>query len=773
MTPNNSPLPANVLFTIQTNLAEYPILQDRIIEAMFKLLVQDGLTTFTEFEERVRDFALMSQRREGLNNPFAQEGPNTWEIRLQRVRSQLICLEFSRHYPLEVFKTIVSDVVHYKTVDKQPLFMWHNLEFASIDTIFDQALVIERMSAAEKQQYQPKLMGAKVMIIRRLLSEQLPYVEIAKNYFSIQDLIEINKKRIGKGSLGGKTAGMLLANRILQTAEDEEIRSSATSKESYFVGSDEFYSFLSINDKLDLIDLRYDDESNYWTQFESIRNFFLNASFPKEITESLEQVINEFRGKPFIVRSSSLLEDGFNDSLSGLYNSHIVPNQGSVDEGLEALLLAIREIYASVFDPRVLTYRLRNGLIDFPESMGILIQVITGNKQGNYLFPDISGVGSSKSPFIWQGNKQPYLEDEGYLRLVCGLGTRSIRRCDSDFPQIVLLNDPNRIRSVFSVDEPEFSQDQIDVINLKTNQFDSLDILDIINEKYSLFPWMVQAYKDGLLQPVVRGIELDRYVINFNELVRKSNFTKLMRDILFTLEKAYKHPILIEFTIIINLTDQTTPTFLVQIDKCRPLIISRKMKEKWIFENIQDDQILMETDLYVQNGLLSGIDYVVWVDAQELAKISGYDADRAAKIIRELNKALADEKFIFASADRFGTSDPRNGIPIHYGDISNTLAIVEISDSGTGKSSDPPAGSQFFQNLVEAGIYVLSLNLQRESSHFDREFIQSQPNLIQNWLEMDGIEKAIKILPVQGYHNFNHLNIAFNQESGKSTAYFS
>jgi len=769
----NNSFNSNILFSIQIILAQYPILQDRISEAMFNRLVQDGYTTFAEFEERVRDFALMSQRREGLQNPFGQEGPNIWENRLQRVRAQLINVEFSQHYSINVFNSIVNDVIQNRVVEKQPLFMWHNLEFASEETIFDQALAIERMPAAERKEYESKLMGAKVVLIRRLLSEQLPYVEIAKNYFSIQDLIEISKHRIGKGCIGGKSAGMLLARRILQGAEDEEIRSSATAKESFFIGADEYYSFLSINDRLDLLDFRYDNEDQYWSRYPEIRESFKNTNFSKEIIESLERVVREFQGKPFIVRSSSLLEDGFNYSLSGLYESHVIANQGSVSEGLNKLLDAIRDIYAGTFDPRVLTYRLRNGLIDYPESMGILIQVITGNKQGNYLFPDISGVGASKSPFIWQGNSKNTSTDEGYIRVVCGLGTRAIKRSGYDFSQIVVLNDPDKIRTVFSIDDPIYSQEMIDVINLKNNQFESLDVTSIVNEKYNLFPWMAQIYKDGSLQPVVRGMNPDRYVINFNELIKKSSFTKLLRDILSILEKAYRRPVLIEFTILVNLSNGALPSFQVQIDKCRPVNISDRMKGQWTFEEIDPNSKFLETDLYVQNGLLKNIDYVVWIDSHELAKFAGNNPHTAAGLIRNLNKAMENQRFILMSNDRFGTSDMGGGLPVAYSDITNAQAIVEISDSQKGKNADPMVGSQFYQNLLEAGIFTISINLERKGCFFDQAFLETQLNQLTSWIDQPAAVKAVQVLPVKGYRGFEKLNIAFDQNRGKTTAYFS
>ena len=57
---------------------------------------------------------------------------------------------------------------------------------------------------------------------------------------------------------------------------------------------------------------------------------------------------------PLIVRSSSLLEDNFGTSFAGKYDSYFCPNQGTLDENLEALLSAIRRTYASSVNPDAL-----------------------------------------------------------------------------------------------------------------------------------------------------------------------------------------------------------------------------------------------------------------------------------------------------------------------------------------------------------------------------------------------------------------------------------
>ena len=44
-----------------------------------------------------------------------------------------------------------------------------------------------------------------------MVSDQLPYIKIAKKGFTIEDLLNISERKIGMGKVGGKAAGMLLA----------------------------------------------------------------------------------------------------------------------------------------------------------------------------------------------------------------------------------------------------------------------------------------------------------------------------------------------------------------------------------------------------------------------------------------------------------------------------------------------------------------------------------------------------------------------------------
>src|SRR5690606_14087568 len=124
-------------------------------------------------------------------------------------------------------------------------------------------------------------------------------------------------------------------------------------------------------------------------------------------------------------------------AFAGKYQSHFCANQGSDEENLEALLEAIKRIYASALNPDALLYRKRHDLIDYDERMAALIQPVLGERYGRYYFPTVAGVGFSKNPFRWHPRIQ---RKDGFLRMVWGLGTRAVDRVSDDYPRMVALS---------------------------------------------------------------------------------------------------------------------------------------------------------------------------------------------------------------------------------------------------------------------------------------------------------------------------------------------
>ena len=119
------------------------------------------------------------------------------------------------------------------------------------------------------------------------------------------------------------------------------------------------------------------------------------------------------------MRSSSLLEDHLDYDFAGKYASVFCPNQGHPQENFEALLDAIRRVYASTFNPDAMLERQEHGLIDYDERMAIMIQPLIGYQYGRYFLPTIVGAGLSQNPWAKQHDNRA---KDGCLRLTLGSG---------------------------------------------------------------------------------------------------------------------------------------------------------------------------------------------------------------------------------------------------------------------------------------------------------------------------------------------------------------
>jgi len=115
-----------------------------------------------------------------------------------------------------VLESLISEVLRERGVSNTDLRLSINPELAPIDLVFEQALTIESLSPAERENLEARYEESKVVLIRSMISDQLRYVNIAKEWFTIADLAEIRRRKIGSGKIGGKSAGMLLAQHILK-----------------------------------------------------------------------------------------------------------------------------------------------------------------------------------------------------------------------------------------------------------------------------------------------------------------------------------------------------------------------------------------------------------------------------------------------------------------------------------------------------------------------------------------------------------------------------
>ncbi len=136
-----------------------------------------------------------------------------------------------------------------------------NPEMASMEILFQQMENYTKLPPAEQERARHNMQETKVVLIKALISDELEFVRVAKEYLAYEDLVWIRNHRVGRGKIGGKAAGLVLAWKILQVTLDRFCETcqqiEMVMPETYFVGADVSYEFLEINDLVRYLNQKY------------------------------------------------------------------------------------------------------------------------------------------------------------------------------------------------------------------------------------------------------------------------------------------------------------------------------------------------------------------------------------------------------------------------------------------------------------------------------------------------------------------------------------
>ena len=753
-------------------LAQYPILSTQIRTRMRRAIFEHGVISQSDFEAEVRQQAINSQAREALHDPYVEEPADVWEMRLSRLRDHLTDFYFAYNLPYDLFEQIVRDTLAERGARARDLLVSFNPELAPQSMLFEQAAAIEALPPEERILAEPHLREIKVVLIRTLISDQLAYVNIARDWFTIRDLREIYQHKIGSGKIGGKSAGMLLARRILDTVASPELNAHLSIPESYFLGADVTYMFMAMNNLMHWNDQKYKAEDRIRVEHPQIIQDFLAGKFPPDTLSELRSLLGRIGQQPLIVRSSSLLEDNFGTSFAGKYESLFCPNQGSLEENLHQLSQAIQRIYASILNPDALLYRRSKGLQDYDERMAILIQLVQGEKVGRYFLPNGAGVAFSRNQFRW--NPQIRRED-GFIRLVFGLGTRAVDRVGNDYPRLVALSHPLLHPEATPSLINQYSQHYVDLIDLEANQLNTVPVDEILSMRYPGLRYIAQLYTDDYMLPIrtnlVDGVT-SQLVITFDELLRRTPFASRFRELLTRLEENYHSPVDTEFTLQILNPNSAQPQVEICLLQCRP---QSQFKESKIHlpGSLNPADVIFSTTRLVPDGHVPEITHVIYVTPEGFFSL-GTQPERMhiGHLISKLNAKLVGKCFITIGPGRWGTINSDLGVPINYGDIYNTRALVEVSGHGIGGAPEPSFGTHFFQDLVEANIYPLAIYLDDPLAEFNRPFFYDTPNQLKRVLpEAQDCSETIRLIEVASFRRGFHLELVMDDEKGQAVAY--
>jgi pyruvate, water dikinase len=648
-----------------------------------------------------------------------------------------------------------------------------NMSF-SLNTIQDALHRFHNLNLDSIDLPQPTRDNIVVLLLLRFFTEQLEFIRISKPHLDIDDFVDIVRKIVfpsnSYGKLGGKSAGLFLSYHILQRIKNSKLRLNYVKMpKTRYLLSDALHQFLNFNELNELIEQKYKTIEQIRDEYPNVVQVFKNSKFPPNIISGLALVLDEFGNRPIIVRSSSLLEDRVGAAFSGKYKSLFLANQGGKEERLAAMLDAIAEVYASTFGPDPVEYRKERGLLDFHEEMSIIIQEVVGTRVGDYWLPAFAGVAFSTNEFRWSPRIQ---RNNGLLRLVPGLGTRAVDRVSDDFPILVSPGQPN-LRVNLSNDEIlRYSPHKIDVINLVTNTFETIEFSELFAKfgaEYPSVEKIVSLYQDGeiISKPAISiDFEHDTPVVTFDGLIAKTDFMARMKNILDELEAAMGVPVDIEYAY------DGTELYILQ---CRAQSSSPENRPASIPQDLPEKNILFTAKKYVSNGIIQDISHVVIVDPDQYSELETLeDMKMIGRLVGQLNKILPKHRFILLGPGRWGSrGDIKLGVNVTYSDINNSSMLIEIARKKGNYTPDVSFGTHFFQDLVEAGIRYLPLYPDDEDVIFNEQFIQAADNILTQLLpEAEPFASVIKVIDISQSTQGKKLTLRMNGDLDQAVAYF-
>jgi pyruvate, water dikinase len=615
--------------------------------------------------------------------------------------------------------------------------------------------------------------GIRVSLIRRFFSENLEFINVAKEFIGVRDFYELLDKVIlptrCHGKLGGKSAGLFLARKIVETSSgSSELLRRVKVPKTWYITSDWILHFVHHNDLEDVLSRKYMEIDQIRQEYPHLVALFKSSSFPSELAKGLSLVLDDLGERPLIVRSSSLLEDRAGSAFSGKYKSLFLGNQGKKEDRLAALMDAIAEVYASIFGPDPTEYRAERGLLDVHEEMGIMIEEVVGCPIGKYFLPACSGVAFSNNEFRWSARIS---REDGLIRLVPGLGTRAVDRVADDYPVLIAPGQPT-LRANVTVDEVlKYSPKRVDVINLESNSFETVDATELIRYCWADYPQLRNVISfidhDRVEQPV--GLLPDPNactpVFTFEGLIRRTPFVTWIRDLLGLLQAKLHTPVDIEFAF------DGKDFYLLQ---CRPQSYGSDAVPVAIPQNLPADKIVFTANRFVSNGKVPDVTHIVYVELEGYSNLPDQAAMRdVGRAVSRLNKLLPKRQFILMGPGRWGSrGDIRLGVPVTYSDINNTSMLIEIARQKGNYLPDLSFGTHFFQDLVEASIRYLPLYPDDPDTMFDELFLKRSTNMLKDVLpEFEHLSDTLHLIDVPSVTGGQVLRVLMNSDLDQAVAY--
>jgi hypothetical protein len=241
------------------------------------------------------------------------------------------------------------------------------------------------------------------------------------------------------------------------------------------------------------------------------------------------------------------------------------------------------------------------------------------------------------------------------------------------------------------------------------------------------------------------------------------------------LEMHYHSSVDMEFTIHISNPFTQPPQVKISLLQCRPQSFLKETQAVKLPSTLEKVDIIFSTRFMVPRGHVANIQHFLFVSPEAYYALDSAQARKnVGEVIGRMNAALPEKSFICVGPGRWGSLNTDLGVYVCYSDICNTAALVEVSGKGIGLAPEPSLGTHFFQDLMEAQIYPLSVNLDEPDAILNRQFFYETPNRMKEWIKCDESScQSVRLIDAADIRPGHHVELAMDDETGLAVAYLS
>jgi len=203
---------------IDRGLAAHPHLVARVHRALLILLHSRGIVTVDTIHARARNHGVPSPASDIVedNVQVVSRGDEEERRRVQ----EIIWEEAARAFTPEEIDDVLN--LALKREEARTLEEIANLSAVSFGLIAEKVKAFCDLPRGQTRIPESEALAVRVALIRHFISDQLEFIAVAKQYLNVRDFGDLVDRVIGTdsgiGRIGGKAAGLFLAERILRLA---------------------------------------------------------------------------------------------------------------------------------------------------------------------------------------------------------------------------------------------------------------------------------------------------------------------------------------------------------------------------------------------------------------------------------------------------------------------------------------------------------------------------------------------------------------------------